>query len=226
MSDQERSDAKVYPEAGAPGTGPGGRLPQWWKAMGMGRDILLVEPGYRNKYPPLGLMKIAAYHRDRGDRVHFHKHGFGKLEKRGWDRVYVTTLVQLRVEADGEGDRLEHRSGRRGEEQGVRRRDRGVANARAIPRGSQSGRASGSSKDCSTGAPPSPLRLTDIGRSRGRRGRPQGHRGLPAVLRLADRRGQGGDLPLPLPGRRRLHRIRVTRVRPKVQVLRRAHPRR
>ena len=61
----------------------------------MSRDILLLEPGYRNKYPPLGLMKIAAYHRERGDQVRFHKHGFGKIEKRDWDRVYVTTLFSF-----------------------------------------------------------------------------------------------------------------------------------
>ena len=61
----------------------------------MGREILLLEPGYRNKYPPLGLMKIAAYHRERGDQVYFHKHGFGQLEKRSWDRVYVTTLFSF-----------------------------------------------------------------------------------------------------------------------------------
>ena len=61
----------------------------------MGRNILLVEPGYRNKYPPLGLMKIAAYHKARGDEVHFHKHGFGRLQKRNWKRVYVTTLFSF-----------------------------------------------------------------------------------------------------------------------------------
>ena len=27
------------------------------------KSVLLVEPGYPNKYPPLGLMKLAAYHR-------------------------------------------------------------------------------------------------------------------------------------------------------------------
>lgn len=37
------------------------------------RDILLVEPPYRNKYPPIGLMKIAAYHKMIGDRVSFTK---------------------------------------------------------------------------------------------------------------------------------------------------------
>jgi hypothetical protein len=42
------------------------------------RRVLLVEPGYRNKYPPLGLMKLAAYHRNRGDYVRFYK---GELRK-------------------------------------------------------------------------------------------------------------------------------------------------
>ena len=37
------------------------------------RNILLVEPGYKNKYPPIGLMKIASYHRILGDNVVFYK---------------------------------------------------------------------------------------------------------------------------------------------------------
>ena len=37
------------------------------------RNILLVEPGYKNKYPPIGLMKIATYHRLLGDNVTFYK---------------------------------------------------------------------------------------------------------------------------------------------------------
>lgn len=43
------------------------------------RRVLLVEPGYRNKYPPLGLMKLATYHRNRGDYVRFFKGDLRKL---------------------------------------------------------------------------------------------------------------------------------------------------
>jgi len=39
----------------------------------MSRNILLIEPNYKNKYPPIGLMKIATYHRILGDNVFFFK---------------------------------------------------------------------------------------------------------------------------------------------------------
>lgn len=39
----------------------------------MSRNILLIEPNYKNKYPPIGLMKIATYHRMLGDKVTFFK---------------------------------------------------------------------------------------------------------------------------------------------------------
>ena len=37
------------------------------------RNILLLEPNYSNKYPPIGLMKIASYHRIIGDNIRFYK---------------------------------------------------------------------------------------------------------------------------------------------------------
>ena len=40
------------------------------------RRILLLEPNYHNKYPPMGLMKIAMYHRLQGDDVVFFKGEF------------------------------------------------------------------------------------------------------------------------------------------------------
>lgn len=39
----------------------------------MKRKILLVEPNYKNKYPPMGLMKLATYYRMVGDDVRFFK---------------------------------------------------------------------------------------------------------------------------------------------------------
>lgn len=43
-----------------------------------GRSVLLIEPSYRNKYPPLGLMKLSAYHKELGDSVTFIKGGYSQ----------------------------------------------------------------------------------------------------------------------------------------------------
>lgn len=62
------------------------------------KNILLIEPGYKNKYPPLGLMKLAAYHGPYGkrDNVKFIKGDDDRsvLDK-NWDRIYVTTLFSF-----------------------------------------------------------------------------------------------------------------------------------
>jgi hypothetical protein len=57
--------------------------------------VLLVEPAYKNKYPPLGLMKIATFHRDRGDRVRFIKGLNNEIREQAWDRIYITTLFSF-----------------------------------------------------------------------------------------------------------------------------------
>ncbi|MFA6075636.1 MAG: cobalamin-binding domain-containing protein [Negativicutes bacterium] len=54
--------------------------------------ILLVEPAYKNKYPPLGLMKISTYHKHKGDEVLFCKGNNKKLQVEKWDRIYISTL--------------------------------------------------------------------------------------------------------------------------------------
>lgn len=58
----------------------------------MPNKILLIEPDYNNKYPPLGLMKISAFHKNRGDEVVFYKGLSKELREQKWDRIYIATL--------------------------------------------------------------------------------------------------------------------------------------
>src|SRR5438128_2447537 len=64
------------------------------------KKILLSEPGYKNKYPPLGLMKIAQYHGPRGkkDNVQFIKGEDRSVLGTAWDRIYITTLFSFEFE--------------------------------------------------------------------------------------------------------------------------------
>jgi hypothetical protein len=55
----------------------------------MAKRILLVEPSYYTRYPPLGLLKLAGYHRNLGDRVRLAR---GTGDGFNADLIYVTSL--------------------------------------------------------------------------------------------------------------------------------------
>ena len=61
----------------------------------MNKQILLIEPNYKNKYPPLGLMKISTYHKLKKDNVVFFKGCSDELKNQRWDRIYITTLFSF-----------------------------------------------------------------------------------------------------------------------------------
>lgn len=58
----------------------------------MNRRILLVEPNYKNKYPPMGLMKLSTYYKILGDEVTFFK---GDLRELVLNDTYEDLLDQL-----------------------------------------------------------------------------------------------------------------------------------
>ena len=66
-------------------------------------DILLIEPNHRNKYPPLGLMKIATFHKNRNDNVQFFK-GNNKDyysdygHRISWDRIYIGAVFTFQYQ--------------------------------------------------------------------------------------------------------------------------------
>ena len=55
-------------------------------------NVLLVEPGYPTRYPPLGLLKIGRFHRERGDEVRFVRGCSAEAASPGWDRIYVSCV--------------------------------------------------------------------------------------------------------------------------------------
>ena len=78
--------------------------------------VLLIEPDYKNKYPPLGLMKLSTFHKSRGDNVSFFKgrikeynERFG--ERKRWGRVYVSTLFTFQYNQSLEAIRLADQEG-------------------------------------------------------------------------------------------------------------------
>lgn len=56
------------------------------------KNILLVEPAYRSKFPPLGLLRISTYHKESGDLVFFVRGKKSNISDHNWDRIYISSL--------------------------------------------------------------------------------------------------------------------------------------
>ena len=56
------------------------------------RNILLIEPAYRSKFPPLGLLRISTYHKKQGDNVAFVRGNSAGFRDQIWDKIYISSL--------------------------------------------------------------------------------------------------------------------------------------
>ena len=61
----------------------------------MRRRVLLLEPNYKNKFPPIGLMKLATYFRLRGDDVVFYKGDLTEFVIRQITEECVEQLIKV-----------------------------------------------------------------------------------------------------------------------------------
>ena len=58
----------------------------------MKKSILLIEPNYKNKYPPIGLMKISTYHKQLGYNVKYFK---GDLKHLILSEITTATIKKI-----------------------------------------------------------------------------------------------------------------------------------
>lgn len=72
----------------------------------MPRNILLVEPNYKNKFPPVALMKFSTYHKRRGDNVVFFKGDIKSfiLERIANKCISKMTLIEPIINWDAKRD--------------------------------------------------------------------------------------------------------------------------
>ena len=54
--------------------------------------ILIVEPNYRSKFPPLGLLRISTFHKSLNDKVDFAIGCNESIKSKSYDKVYVSSL--------------------------------------------------------------------------------------------------------------------------------------
>lgn len=66
----------------------------------MNRKVLLLEPNYKNKFPPIGLMKLATYFKMRGDDVVFYKGDLKEFVIRSITEECVDKLISIDDQVD------------------------------------------------------------------------------------------------------------------------------
>lgn len=60
-------------------------------------NILLVEPSYRSKFPPLGLLKLSTYHKSVNDTITFTRGNNSSLRDANWNRIYISSLYTWEI---------------------------------------------------------------------------------------------------------------------------------